>query len=103
MLCEETKQSLSLYVDDCVSLPARVAIDEHVDRCPVCRDELIELRSLKRRLSLLAPPAPPADLAVTISDLLSIEAAARRQPTPSLLQRVGRFIQPRLMPYTAGS
>ena len=103
MLCEETKQSLSLYVDDCVSLPTRVAIDEHLDRCPVCRDELIELRSLKRRLSLLTPPAPPPDLAITISDLLGIEAAARRQPTPSLLQRVARFIQPRLMPYTAGS
>ena len=104
MLCEETKQSLSLYVDDCVSLPARVAIDEHVDRCPVCRDELIELRLLKRRLSLLTPPTPPSDLAVTISDLLAIEAEARRQqPTPPLLHRVARFIQPRLMPYTAGS
>ena len=30
MLCEETRQSLSLYIDDCVSLPARVAIDEHL-------------------------------------------------------------------------
>jgi hypothetical protein len=103
MLCEETKQSLSLYVDDCVSLPARVAIDEHLGRCPVCRDELIELRLLKRRLSLLTPPTPPSDLAITISDALAIEAAARRQPTPSLLQQVGHFIRPRLMPYTAGS
>ena len=104
MLCEETKQSLSLYVDDCVSLPTRVAIDEHLDRCPVCRNELIELRSLKRRLSLLTPPVPPSDLATTISDALAIEAAARRQqPVPSLLERVARFVQPRIMPYTAGS
>ena len=104
MLCEETRQSLSLYVDDCVSLPARVGIDEHLDRCPVCRNELAELRSLKRRLNLLAPPAPPADLAATISNALAIESAARRQePNPSLGHRIARFIEPWVMPYSAGS
>jgi hypothetical protein len=104
MLCEETRQSLSQYVDDCVSLPARVAIDEHLDRCPVCRDEVIELRALRRRLSLLRPPTPPADLAASISNALAIEAAAQRQqPTPSLGQRIARFIEPWVMPYSAGS
>ncbi len=104
MLCEETRQSLSQYVDDCVSLPSRVAIDEHLDRCPVCRDEAIELRSLKRRLSLLAPPTPPSDLAATISNALTIEAAARRQePNPSLGHRIARFVEPWVMPYSAGS
>src|SRR5215467_12499703 len=104
MLCEETKQSLSLYVDDCVSLPTRVAIDEHLDRCPVCRDELIELRSLKRKLSLLPPPAPPSNLSTQILYELSIEAAARRQqPKLPLGKRVVRFIEPRLMPYSIGS
>lgn len=104
MLCEETRQSLSQYVDDCVSLPARVAIDEHLDRCPVCRDEAIELRSLRRSLSLLTPPTPPSDLAVTISNALAIEAAARRQqPDPSLAHRIKRFVEPWVMPYSAGS
>ena len=104
MLCEETRQSLSQYVDDCVSLPARVAIDEHLDRCPVCRDEAIELRSLRRRLSLLTPPTPPSDLAATISNALVIEAAARRQqPNPSLGHRILRFVEPWVMPYSAGS
>jgi hypothetical protein len=104
MLCEETRQSLSLYVDDCVSLPARVAIDEHLDRCPVCRDEVIELRALRRRLSLLTAPAPPSDLAVTISDALAIEAAAQRQqPRPSVIERILGFVEPRLMPYGIGS
>ena len=104
MSCEETRQTLSLYVDDCVSLPTRVAIDEHLDRCPVCRAEVADLRSLTRSLSLLRRPAPPADLAVTITDLLTIEAAARRQaPNRSLGVRIARFIEPRLMPYTVGS
>ena len=104
MLCEETRQSLSQYVDDCVSLPARVAIDEHLDRCPVCRDEAIELRALQRRLGLLTPPTPPSDLAANISNALAIEAAAQRQqPSPSLGQRIAHFIEPWVMPYSASS
>jgi Putative zinc-finger len=104
MLCEETRQTLSLYLDDCVSLPARVAIDEHLDRCPVCRSEVADLRSLTRSLSLMARPKPPAGLADSISDLLTIEAAARRQaPPPSIGRRIARFLEPRLMPYSVGS
>ena len=104
MLCEETKQSLSLYVDDCVSLPARVAIDEHLDRCPVCRAEVADMRALTRGLGLLSRPVPPPDLAANISDALYIEAAAQRQaPQPSLGYRIMRFLQPRVMPYTVGT
>ena len=104
MLCEETKQSLSLYIDDCVSLPTRVAIDEHLDRCPVCRSGVAELRLLTRSLSSLARPTPPANLALAITDALAIESAAQRQaPDPSWGHRLARFLEPRLMPYTVGS
>ena len=103
MLCEETRQTFSSYLDDCVSLPARVAIDEHLDRCPVCRSEVAELRSLTRSLSSMTRPKPPADLADTISDLLTIEAAARQAIKPSLGIRITRFLEPRVMPYTVGS
>jgi hypothetical protein len=49
------------------------------------------------------PTAPP-DLAITITDLLTIESAARRHaPPPSLGKRIARFLEPRLMPYTVGS
>jgi Putative zinc-finger len=104
MLCEETKQSLSAYIDDCVSLPTRVAIEHHLDQCPVCRAEVVGLRSLTRQLSLLPRPVAPADLSNTISGALLIEAAARRQQlNPSFGRRVAQFLEPRLMPYTVGS
>ncbi len=103
MTCEETRHTLSLYVDDGVSLPARVAIDEHLDRCPVCRAEVAELRSLTRGLKMMTRPAPPAGLAESITDLLTIEAAARQVPKPSFGRRVARFLEPRLMPYSVGS
>lgn len=103
MTCEETRQALSLYVDDCVSLPARVAIDEHLDRCPVCRAEMVELRLLTRSLNMMTRPVAPAGLAETITDLLTIESAARRAPKLSFSRQVTRFLQPRLMPYSVGS
>jgi len=104
MSCEETKQSLSLYVDDTLMLTARVAVDKHVAECPVCRDELVALRAITRRLSMLSRPQPPIDLAGSIIDALTIEAAARRQsPQSSFGDRLARFLEPRLMPYSVGS
>jgi hypothetical protein len=103
MNCEETRQTLSLYLDDCVSLPVRVAMDEHLDRCPVCRAEVAELRSLTRSLKMMTRPTPPSGLAETITDLLTIEAAARQAPKLPWGRRVARFLQPRLMPYSVGS
>ena len=103
MTCEETTQSLSLYVDDGVSLPARVAIDEHLDRCPVCRSEAAELRSLTRSLKSMTRPTVPGELAESITDLLTIEAAARQAPKTPFVIRLTRFLEVRLMPYTVGS
>ena len=50
MLCEETKPLISQYVDDAVSLPLRVTIDEHLDQCPICRSHLAELKLIKQNL-----------------------------------------------------
>lgn len=103
MLCEDVRQSLSTYIDDALTLPARVALEEHVDVCPVCRDEVVKLRSITRALGGLQAPTPPADLITTVSNAVMIEAAARRQaPLPSLTQRVSRFLEPRLFPYSVG-
>ena len=61
------------------------------------------LRSLTRSLSSMTRPKPPSDLADTITDLLTIEAAARQAIKPSFGVRIARFLEPRLMPYTVGS
>ncbi len=104
MLCEEAKRSLSLYIDDALTLPARVALDEHLNVCPVCRAEVIALRTLSRELGMMARPVPPSDLTFAINNALAIEAAARRQsPTIAFGDRLARFLEPRLMPYSIGS
>ena len=104
MACQETQQSLSLYVDDQLALPVRAACDEHLRECPVCRTELAEIRALSRSLATMARPVPPANLAASISDALFIEAQAqRRQPKLPPNVRFAHWIKPRLMPYTVGS
>lgn len=104
MLCEEAKQSLSLYIDNALTLPARVALDEHLNVCPLCRAEVTSLRGLTRELAMMTRPVPPLDLSFAINNALAIEAAARRQsPKISFGDRLARFLEPRLMPYSIGS
>lgn len=104
MICEDTSRLISQYIDDAVSLPLRVEIEEHLDRCPVCRAEVAELRGLSRSLRQISRPAVPVDLAASISAALQIEAAARRQtPTQTFKERLALWAEPRLMPYSVGS
>ena len=104
MSCEETKRSLSQYVDDELSAGQRALAETHLDSCPVCRAELAELRTLRNSLRQLARPVAPLSLVPAINDALMIEAAARSQsPAPGLLEQITNWIEPRLMPYTVGS
>jgi hypothetical protein len=104
MNCEETTQLLSQFIDDVLSLPVRVAVDEHLDRCPVCRAQAAQLRSVSRRLRSLTQPAVPSELGPAITASLMIEAAARRQsPKLSFRERAASWLEPRLMPYSVGS
>jgi hypothetical protein len=76
MSCEETTELLSQFIDDVLPEPLRVTVDEHLDRCPVCRAHAAELRSLSRSLRQLSRPVAPVELASSINDALMIEAAA---------------------------
>ncbi len=76
MNCEETTQLLSQFIDDVLSLPVRVTVDEHLDRCPVCRAHAAELRSLSRSLrQLVASGRARRTWHASINDALMIEAA----------------------------
>lgn len=104
MNCEETTGVLSQYIDDVLTLPVRAGVDDHLDKCPVCRAHMVELRSLSRSLRQISRPVAPADLASSITDALMIESAARRQaPKRSLRETLAVWLEPRLMPYGVGS
>jgi putative zinc finger protein len=103
MSCERITQLLSQYIDDVLSPAARVVVDEHLEKCPVCRAHNAQLRSITRGLAQLARPIAPATLASSINDALIIEAAARRQSQRSFRETIEQWLEPRLMPYGVGS
>ncbi len=104
MNCEETTQLLSQFIDDVLSPPARINVDAHLDRCPVCRAHTAQLRSVSRSLRNLTRPVVPAELGSSITAALMIEAAACRQsPELSFHERAVSWLEPWLMPYSVGS
>ncbi|HEV7681449.1 MAG TPA: zf-HC2 domain-containing protein [Pyrinomonadaceae bacterium] len=104
MTCEETKHQLSQFIDDVLPPSLRASLEEHLDSCPVCRAHVAEFRSLTRNLRQLSRPVPPLDLAASINAALTIEAAALRQsPTRPWAERLGLWLEPRLMPYSVGA
>lgn len=104
MTCEESKKAFSPYLDDDLSREAGDALGEHLAVCPPCRSELEATRALIRSLSLVSRPAAPPELAVSITNALVIERAARRaRPPLPLPVRVLRWIEPRMMPYAVGA
>jgi hypothetical protein len=102
MSCEEIQVALSLYDDDALALSTRLACDDHLRHCPVCRAELAELRSITRNLARLAPPPAAGNLANVISNAMAIEAGVRT-PVQSIGTQLGNWLRPRLVPYAISS
>jgi hypothetical protein len=104
MNCKEVRQTFSLYVDNQLTEAERKRVNDHLAACPVCRDELVQMKSVVRGLGAIERPRVPVDLAASISRTLKIEAAAmRQQPQLALSEIIWRWIQPRIMPYTIGT
>src|SRR5687767_12784691 len=104
MTCLESQKTFSPYLDGALTREASEALNEHVGACPVCRHQLEETRALVRGLSLMARPAPPADLAGAIRGALVIERAARNAaPRLTLAERISLWLNARLMPYSVGA
>jgi anti-sigma factor RsiW len=104
MTCEESQKAFSPYLDGVLTRGASDALDEHLGACPVCRHRFAETRAVVRALSLVARPAPPAGLAASITEALTIERGARgANPPAPLYERVARWVVPRVMPYAVGA
>ncbi len=104
MTCEETRRSLSPYLDGELAREEVPALESHLDVCPVCRLQLDRTRSLVRSLGMVKRPATPVDLNASICNAIQIErAAVRARPSLTLGEQLARWIEPHLMPYTVGA
>src|SRR6266567_6593614 len=108
MSCDEIQQSLSLYVDDGLTLDERQTCYQHMEVCPVCREHVAELRTLRSSLAMLSRPLPPVDLVPSINKALVVKAAeqrARRDATTmdAINDWALKWLQPRPMRYAFSS
>jgi hypothetical protein len=108
MTCDEIQQSLSLYVDDGLTLDERQTCYQHMEVCPVCREHVVELRTLRSSLAMLSRPSLPADLVPAINKALVAKAAeqrARRNATTmdAINDWALKWLQPRPMRYAFSS
>ncbi|MEJ7615691.1 MAG: zf-HC2 domain-containing protein [Pyrinomonadaceae bacterium] len=105
MNCEELQRELSLYVDDELSPASRAACNAHLIRCPACRHDLAQTRTLIRELAQMSRPEVPVELSALISNALATESAATsfQQPARPRHEIILGWLRPRLMPYTIGA
>ncbi len=69
LTCKEVREQLSAWLDGELGGTAQAAVKTHVDRCPVCREEMRQLTLLEAALGNLAAPVPPG-LAEKVLDRL---------------------------------
>lgn len=104
MRCNQIQKSLSLYVDDGLKPDERDACYRHLEACPVCRARMLEMRSLRGSLAMLAQPTPPITLMSSINRAIVAEAARNKALRETTFGDVVRaWLQPALMRYAFSS
>jgi anti-sigma factor RsiW len=90
MKCKTVRTRLAGYLDDAITGAARVAervqINQHLQACNVCREELEKFRKLSVMLSRVPKNIPPADLAVRIK--VAAAQAQHSHDWPSRIRRI---------------
>lgn len=105
MKCENIQFNLSVYLDDTLTSQERAAVDEHLARCPLCRQKAADYQALRQQLRILERPQLPADLLVSMRARVGQEIKTARQPEPQSIftTPVRRWLLMRLMPFSVAT
>lgn len=101
--CEQFKLDLPLYFDDVLAPEERSAIDSHLSTCPLCRQKIEDMQSI--RLSLRNMPAVPIPdgLAASLQAKLLPDLQTHAfHPVFRLVEAPRNWVQVWLMPSVAG-
>ncbi len=101
MKCENLQLNLSVYLDDILKSEERAAIDEHLPRCPLCRQKLADFQAIRMDLRGLPRPELSNNLLVAMQSRVAKEVQSTQ---PSIFtESFNRWLQMRLMPYSVGT
>jgi hypothetical protein len=107
MSCQNTRKSLSAFLDRALSGSESVGVAEHLAGCRECAARLRELEELRRRMQALPQRAVPLRLA---SQLLVLASHERARRSTGLWQRwlqsarltVNNLMRPIAIPFVGG-
>ncbi len=104
MFCENLQFNLSLYLDDVLKTEERAVLDEHLARCPLCRQKLADFQSLRNNLRVLTRPDFSDELLNKVRKSVADELyTVETKPVFIFSDKVQNWVQMRLMPYSVGT
>lgn len=104
MKCTDIQLALPLYSDDVLSEAELSQISAHLDRCPLCRQKLIDFQELRNGLRAIARPEFSASAMQSLRSavagrLITVTGA----PIFQLIGDRRRWLDVWLMPYAVGA
>jgi len=104
MKCENLQFNLAIYADDVLTGEERAVVEEHLARCPLCRQKLADFQSLRNDLRILARPELPNNLLASVRNSVAREIkSSEREPSNLYKKDFYEWLQMRVMPYGVGA
>jgi hypothetical protein len=99
MKCSELQLNLSLYADG--QVPDE-RLKEHLDICPLCRQEFAEIRDIKIGLRRMSKPSISRDAHIHLKRAVRAELRTRHTSWLPISVEFRQWVIFRVMPYAAG-
>jgi hypothetical protein len=102
MNCENLQFNLSIYLDDVLTNEERAVVEEHLARCPLCRQKLSDFQSLRRDLRMMPRPVLSNEMLNSVRNRVAVEINS--QPVEiSFSDKIRAWANVYLLPYTVGT
>ena len=104
MKCTDLQLNLPLYSDDVLSESELAQVSEHLDRCPLCRQKVIDFQEIRNGLRAVARPEfSPSAMQLLRNAVAGKLTSANGAPLFQLIGDRRRWLDVWLMPYAVGS
>ncbi len=102
MNCDRAKSLLGEYVAQELSASRLMEVDEHLEGCPACRGELVELQQVWRLMGRLPSPEPSPILRMRFTDMVAAYKEGQRSSGLHRLEQWLRGVWPQRPAWQAG-
>ena len=103
MNCENLQFNLSIYLDDILTDEERAALDEHLARCPLCRQKLSDFQALQRDLRMMPRPVLSNELLHSVKMRVARELNSEIYQEPTFSEKFRVWARSFLMPSMVGT